>query len=153
MSLVLERATDFAAHVGTPLGSSGWVVLDQAKIDAFATLTGDDHWIHVDEERAAAEMPQGKTIVHGFLMLALIPFLQRSIFTVQQRGKGLNYGCNRVRFITPVQVGSRVRLHQAVKDCVQVDGATRITFECSLEIEGKERPALVAETLVQIQDQ
>jgi acyl dehydratase len=150
MSLQLERAADFAAHVGTDLGSSGWILLDQSKIDAFSSLTGDDHWIHIDVERAATDMPQGKTIVHGFLMLALIPFLQRSIFTVRKRGKGLNYGCNRVRFVSPVQVGSRVRLHQAVKDCVQVDGATRITFECTLE--RKERPALVAETLIQIQD-
>lgn len=152
MSVVLERAADFAAHVGKPLGSSGWVVLDQAKIDAFAELTGDDHWIHVDVERAASDMPQGKTIVHGFLVLALIPFLQRSVFTVRQRGKGLNYGCNRVRFIHPVQVGARVRLHQAVKECVVLDAATRITFECTVEIEGQERPALAAETLVQIFD-
>lgn len=152
MSVVVERAADLAAHVGQPLGTSGWVVLDQAKIDAFAELTGDDHWIHVDVERAAAEMPQGKTIVHGFLVLALIPFLQRSVFSIRQRGKGLNYGCNRVRFIHPVQVGARVRLHQAVKECVVLDAATRITFECTVEIEGQERPALAAETLVQIFD-
>ena len=152
MSVLLEHAADFSAHVGTPLGSSGWVSLDQAKIDAFAELTGDDHWIHIDATRAATEMPQGKTIVHGFLVLALIPFLQRSIFTVQRRGKGLNYGCNRVRFISPVHVGARVRLHQTVKDCVQLPGATRITFECTMETEGEKRPALVAETIVQIED-
>ena len=152
MSVLLERAADFAAHIGSTLGSSAWVLLDQAKIDAFAELTGDDHWIHVDTARAAREMPQGRTIVHGFLMLALIPFLQRSIFTVRQRGKGLNYGCNRVRFISPVQVGARVRLLQAVKDAEQVDGATRVTFECTMEIEGQDRPALVAQTIVQIQD-
>lgn len=152
MTVVLERAADFAAHAGTRLGSSGWVSLDQDKIDAFAALTGDDHWIHVDAARAAGEMPQGKTIVHGFLVLALIPFLQRAIFTVRQRGKGLNYGCNRVRFTSPVPVGSRVRLHQDVKECVQVEGGTRITFDCTMEIEGQERPALVAQTIVQIQD-
>lgn len=152
MSVVLENAAEFAAHVGTELGSSGWVALDQAKIDAFADLTGDDHWIHIDEARAAKEMPEGKTIVHGFLVLALIPFLQRSVFTVLQRGKGLNYGCNRVRFVSPVLVGARVRLHQAVKACERVDGGTRITFDCTVEIEGQVRPALVAETIVQIQD-
>jgi acyl dehydratase len=152
MTVLLERAADFNAHVGSKLGSSGWIALDQAKVSAFAELTGDDHWIHVDVARAANEMPQGRTIVHGFLVLALIPFLQRSIFTVLQRGKGLNYGCNRVRFVSPVQVGARVRLHQSVKACEQVEGGTRITFECTMEIEGTERPALVAETIVQIQD-
>lgn len=151
-AVVVERAADLAAYVGKPLGSSGWVTLDQAKIDAFADLTGDDHWIHVDVERAEREMPQGKTIVHGFLVLALIPFLQRSVFSIRQRGKGLNYGCNRVRFVCPVPVGARVRLHQSVKECVAVEGATRFTFECTVEIDGLERPALVAETLVQIFD-
>jgi len=152
MSLVLEHASDVAARIGQPLGASDWVCLDQRKIDAFAELTGDDHWIHVDVERAAREMPQGKTIVHGFLVLSLIPFLQRGIYTIRQRGKGLNYGCNRVRFTAPVPVGSRVRLRQSVKDCLRLEDATRITFESTIEIEGQERPALVAETLLQIFD-
>ncbi|MET0310600.1 MAG: MaoC family dehydratase [Burkholderiaceae bacterium] len=152
MAVLLERAADFAAHVGKEIGESGWVPITQEMISAFAGLTGDDHWIHVDEERAAAGMPDGKTIAHGFFMLSLIPFLQRSIFTVRERGKGLNYGCNRVRFTSPVPVGSRVRLRQTVKACVAVDGGTRITFGCTMDVEGRERPALVAETLVQIQD-
>jgi acyl dehydratase len=153
MSLVLEQAADLAAHVGgPPLGSSDWVLLDQDKITAFAALTGDDHWIHVDVERAAREMPQGRTIAHGFLVLSLIPFLQRGIYTIRQRGKGLNYGCNRVRFTAPVPVGSRVRLRQSVLACLRVEGGTRITFESTMEIEGQDRPALVAETLLQIFD-
>ena len=150
--VVVERGAELAAYVGKSLGVSGWVALDQAKIDAFADLTGDDHWIHIDVERAGQEMPEGKTIVHGFLVLALIPFLQRSVFTIRQRGKGLNYGCNRVRFVSPVPVGSRVRLRQSVKECVAVEGGTRFTFDCTVEIDGQERPALVAETLVQIFD-
>ncbi|MGJ4748901.1 MaoC/PaaZ C-terminal domain-containing protein, partial [Leptospira sp. SA-E8] len=93
--VVLEHASDLTAYVGRALGASGWVSLDQAKIDAFAERTGDDHWIHIDVERASREMPQGKTIVHCFLVLSLIPFLQRGIYTIRQRGKGLNYGCNR----------------------------------------------------------
>lgn len=153
MSLVLEHAGDLAAHVGgPPLGTSDWILLDQSKIDTFAALTGDDHWIHVDVERAAREMPQGKTIVHGFLVLSLIPFLQRGVYTIRQRGKGLNYGCNRVRFTAPVPVGSRVRLRQSVLACVRTEAATRLTFESTLEIEGEDRPALVAETLLQIAD-
>jgi acyl dehydratase len=152
VSVVVEHATDLAAYLGLPLGTSDWVSLDQAKIDAFAQLTGDDHWIHVDVERAGREMPQGKTIVHGFLVLSLIPFLQRSVYTVRQRGKGLNYGCNRVRFTAPVPVGSRVRLRQSVKECTRQDASTRISFESTIEVEGQERPALVAETILQIFD-
>lgn len=152
MTMTLEHASDLAAHVGASLGTSRWITIDQAKIAAFAELTGDDHWIHVDVERAAREMPRGATIAHGFFVLSLIPFLQRDIYTIRQRGKGLNYGCNRLRFTAPVPVGSRVRLQQTVKDCVRAEGATRITFECTMEIEGSERPALVAETLVQIFD-
>ncbi|MFY9509931.1 MAG: MaoC family dehydratase [Rubrivivax sp.] len=152
MPLTVEHAADLAAHIGHPLGASAWLSLEQAQVDAFAQLTGDDHWIHTDVERASREMPQGRTIVHGFFVLSLIPFLQRSIYTVRQRGKGLNYGCNRVRFTAPVPVGSRVRLHQTVKDCLRLEDGTRITFESSIEIEGQERPALVAETLLQIFD-
>lgn len=152
MSVVLESAADLARHVGRVLGASDWLSLEQAKVDAFAELTGDDHWIHIDVERASREMPQGKTIVHGFLVLSLIPFLQRSVYTIKQRGKGLNYGCNRVRFTAPVPVGSRVRLRQAVKECAKLEGSTRVTFECTIEIEGQERPALVAETILQIFD-
>lgn len=153
MSLVLEQAADLAAYVGGPaIGASDWVLLDQQKISAFAELTGDDHWIHVDVDRAAQEMPQGRTIAHGFLVLSLIPFLQRGIYTIRRRGKGLNYGCNRVRFTAPVPAGARVRLSQKVLACVRVEGGTRITFESTMEIEGQDRPALVAETLLQIFD-
>ena len=152
MTVVVEHASDLAAYVGQPLGTSDWVRLDQSMIAAFAALTGDDHWIHVDVERAAREMPQGRTIVHGFLVLSLIPFLQRGVYTVRQRGKALNYGCNRVRFTAPVPVDSRVRLRQSVKECVRVQGGTRITFDSTIELEGQERPAVVAETLLQIFD-
>lgn len=152
MSVIVQRAADLVAYVGRPLGTSDWVVVDQARIDAFAQLTGDDHWIHVDVERAAREMPQGRTIAHGFLLLALIPFLQRGIHTIRERGKGLNYGCNRVRFTAPVPVDSRVRLHQTLKECVPVQGGTRLTFESTVEIAGHDRPALVADTLLQVFD-
>lgn len=152
MTLVVEQAADLARHIGQPLGCSAWTVVDQAQVDAFAALTGDDHWIHVDRERAAREMPQGRTIVHGFLVLSLIPALQRSIYTVRQRGRGLNYGCNRVRFTAPVPVGARLRLRQTLLDCQRLDGATRLSFESTIELEGQERPAVVAETLLQIFD-
>ena len=153
MVTVVDKPAAMAAYVGSKLGTSEWVALDQQKIDAFAALTGDDHWIHVDVQRAAREMPEGKTLVHGFLTLSLIPYLQRTVFTVSHRGKGLNYGCNRVRFTSPVQVGARVRLHQTVKACEQLADGARMTFECTIEVEGQARPALVAETVLQIFNQ
>jgi acyl dehydratase len=152
MTTVLEHPANLADYVGKKLGTSDWFEIGQDQIDAFAELTGDDHWIHIDVERARREMPGGRTIVHGFYVLSLIPLLQRSVFTVTQRGKGLNYGCNRLRFTSPVPVGSRVRLHQAVKACERQENSSRATFECTIEIEGQERPALVAETIVQIYD-
>ena len=152
MTTVLHQPSDFASYIGKQIGTSEWVTLDQQKIDAFAVLTGDDHWIHVDLDRAKDEMPDGKTLVHGFLTLSLIPYLQRTVFSVTNRGKGLNYGCNRIRFTSPLQVGSRVRLHQTVKACEVLPNGARMTFDCTIEVEGKEKPALVAETLVQIFD-
>ena len=152
MTTVVDTPAGFAAYIGTHLGTSDWVVLDQSKIDAFAALTGDDHWIHVDVERASHEMPDGKTLVHGFMTLSLIPFMQRTVFRVLKRGKGLNYGCNRVRFTSPLQVGSRVRLQQSVKACERLADGARITFDCTIEVEGRDRPALVAETMLQIFD-
>ena len=150
--LTIEHPGAMAAHVGRTLGASEWFTVDQARIDAFAATTGDDHWIHVDVERARREMPEGKTIAHGLLMLSLVPKLQRSIWTIAKRGRGLNYGYNRVRFTGPVPVGSRVRLHQALKAAEPADGAMRMTFESTIEVEGARRPALVAETIVLIYD-
>jgi acyl dehydratase len=148
--LVVERLSDMTQYVGKKIGTSDWLQIDQERIDAFAETTGDDHWIHVDVERARREMPGGKTIAHGFMTLSLIPYLARSIYRIARRGRGINYGCNRVRFTGPVPVGSRIRLHQTIKAVEPLEGAVRITTECQVEIEGQERPALVADTIVQI---
>ena len=107
--LTVDTAPDLAAHAGTLLGHSGWVEISQDKIDVFADLTGDRHWIHVDVARAAREMPDGRTIAHGLFILSLIPNLQHEIYAVERRGAGLNYGYDRVRFISPVPVGSQVQ--------------------------------------------
>ncbi len=148
----LERPADLVAWVGKEIGVSDWSLIDQKKISAFAELTGDDFWIHVDVERAASEMPDGKTIAHGFMTLSLIPFLVRSVYRIRLRGKGLNYGLNRVRYTSPVQVGSRVRLRQTIKAADIVEGGVRVTSDCVIEIEGQERPALVAEFLMLVYD-
>jgi acyl dehydratase len=151
--VLLERPSDMQSWVGQEIGVSQWHTITQAMIDAFAALTGDDHWIHVDTERAAREMPQGKTIAHGFLTLSLIPFLVRSVYQIEKRGRGLNYGSNRVRYVSPVPVDSRVRLRQTIKSADPVEGGMRITSDCVVEIEGAERPAVVAEFLMVVYDQ
>ena len=150
--LILQTPSDLLQHVGQKLGSSEWFTIEQRHIHGFAQLTGDDFWIHVDEERAAREMPEGKTIAHGLFTLSLVPALQRGIWRIEQRGKGLNYGSDRVRYTSSVPVGSRVRLHQTLKAAVRVGAGTRITTVCEFEIEGSERPALVAEFILLIQD-
>ncbi len=150
--VVLQTPSDFLSYVGQTLGTSGWMTIDQGRIDAFAQATGDDFWIHVDVERAAREMPGGRTIAHGLMVLGLVPMLQREIFRVERRGKGLNYGSDRVRYTAQVPVGSRVRLRQAVKAAEVVASGTRVITECVIELEGSERPAVVAEFILLLQE-
>src|SRR5258705_13607857 len=118
--LELETPLDIKQHVGRELGPSEWMTVDQPMIDQFAKATGDHQWIHVDVERAAKEMPGGKTIAHGFLTLSLIPGLTRltSVMKTPPRHT-LNYGLNKVRFVSPVPVGSRVRARVAVIDVTE----------------------------------
>jgi acyl dehydratase len=148
--LTVENPAELKTHVGQKLGVSDWYAVDQSTIDAFAHATGDLNWIHIDVERAKREMPGGKTIAHGYLTLSLIPRLSKTVYHIQQRGKGLNYGANRVRFITPVKVGSRVRLIETLKQAEETGTGLRLTFECVIEIEGETRPAMIAETIVLI---
>jgi acyl dehydratase len=146
--LVVETPKDLKQHIGTTLGPSEWIVVDQPMIDKFAEATGDHQWIHVDVERAKKEMPGGKTIAHGYLTLSLLPRLVPQLLKVEKRSRGLNYGSNKVRFTNTVPAGSRVRLKQTIKNVEDVEGnGVRITSEMVMEIEGQERPALVAETL------
>lgn len=150
--LILQTPADFLQHVGESLGTSDWFTIEQRHIDGFAEVTGDDFWIHVDTQRAARELPQGKTISHGLFVLALVPRLQRQIFRVERRGQGLNYGSDRVRYTAPVPVGSRVRLHQTLQAAERHGAGTRITTLCEFEIEGRERPAAVAQFILPMQD-
>ena len=145
--LTVDKPADMKAHVGEDMGSSDWVTVDQAMIDKFADATGDHQWIHVDVERAKREMPDGRTIAHGFLTLSLLAGLAHQVYEIRKRSRGINYGSNRVRFTAPVQVGSRVRLLQTLKNVEDIEGGVRMTFESTMEIEGGTRPALVAETL------
>ena len=136
-----------AQHVGKELGVSSWVMVDQSRINQFAECSGDNQWIHVDVERAKREMPGGKTIAHGYLTLSLLPRLSHNILHIRKRSRGINYGSNKVRFTAPVPAGSRVRLHQTLKNVEDIDGGVRMTFDSQIEVEGSSRPALVAETM------
>lgn len=148
----VETPMDLSAHAGQLLGRSDWVTVGQAEIDDFGRLTGDDQWIHVDPVRAAAEMPGGKTIAHGLLVLGLVPALQRQCYRIRNRGRGLNYGYDRVRFVAPVPEGARVRLAITLNSVERVANGTRILTSQVIEMEGGERPALVAEHILLILD-
>lgn len=153
--LTLDRAADINDHVGRTIGASKWFLIEQRNIDDFARLSGDDNWMHIDPARAERDMPGGKTIAHGIYVLSLIPWLQREIFTIIRRGRGFNYGYERVRFLAPVEVGSRVRLSmQPVQATRPPSGeATRIEIESTVEIEGSPKPALVARSIILIEDE
>ena len=146
--LKLETPKDVLTHIGTELGPSEWLTVTQEMIDKFAEATGDHQWIHVDVERAKREMPGGKTIAHGYLTLSLLPRLAPTLMSVAKRRRGLNYGSNKIRFITPVPAGSRIRLRQTLVKAEPVeDNGIRITSQMTMEVEGSERPAMVAETI------
>lgn len=132
--------------IGQELGSSEWMTMDQDAISAFADVTGDHQWIHVDEARAA-EGPYGATIVHGFFTLSLIPKFSTEVFTIEGVSIRVNYGLNKVRFLQPVVVGSRLRGTISVKKVIRGDKGTQVILEHTIEIDGQDRPACVAEVV------
>lgn len=132
---------------GKEVGLSDWVVIDQNRIDLFAEATDDFQWIHVDVDRAAREMPDGKTIAHGYLTLALIPALTGGFVDIRNLERGINLGVNKVRFYTPVQVGDRVRARATVLTARRRAGALLLTSETRIEVENSKKPACIAETL------
>jgi len=146
--LVVQTPKDLKQHIGKTLGPSEWIVVDQPMIDKFAEATGDHQWIHVDVERAKREMPGGKTIAHGYLTLSMVPRMASTLLEVTKRSRGINYGSNKIRFISPVQAGSRIRVRQRITGADEVPGnGVRVSSEMTVEIEGQERPALVGEII------
>lgn len=133
--------------LGEELGPSDWVKIDQERIDAFARVTEDNQWIHVDLDRAAREMPDGKTIAHGFLTLSLIPHLRHQIWHVESVERGINYGLEKARFPAPVQSGDRVRMRQVLSSIEPLGDGYKLIFTCTVEIEGRPKPACVADTV------
>ena len=144
---IINSIEDAKALEGAEVGVSEWVVIDQHRIDQFAEATGDYQWIHVDTERAAREMPNGKTIAHGYLTLALIPALTGNFVDVRNLARAINFGLNKVRFYTPVLVGAKMRARTTVLQVRRRSGAMLLTSETRLEVEGERKPACVAETL------
>ena len=141
--------SEMQKHVGEEIGVSDWVEITQERINLFADATGDHQWIHVDIERAKKDMPGGKTIAHGFLTLSLIPKLMEDILVLPEGLKMVvNYGLDSVRFIQPVKVGSRVRLKVDLSEAIEKKpGQWLLKATTTLEIEGEEKPAYIAEPL------
>jgi acyl dehydratase len=138
---------EIAQAVGEDIGTSDWLEVTQERVDQFAESTGDFQWIHVDQERAAAG-PFGGTIAHGYLTLSLIPVLSQSIFAIDTDGPRLNYGLNKVRFPNPVKVGQRVRSHAKLVALTDVPAGKQLVVGYTIEIDGGDKPACVAETVV-----
>ncbi|MEE1800194.1 MaoC family dehydratase [Streptomyces sp. JV176] len=143
---IFTSAEELRAGVGEQLGHSDWLEVDQRRIDLFAEATGDHQWIHVDPERAATG-PFGTTIAHGYLTLSLLPVLVPQVVRVENVKMGINYGTNKVRFPSPVPVGSRLRATAVLKDVTEAGGGVQITTLVTVEREGGDKPACVAESV------
>src|ERR1700742_2710010 len=138
---------DLPSLAGQETGVSDWVEISQDRINKFADATGDHQWIHIDVARAAKEMPGGKTIAHGYLTVSLIPWLTGRFLKIEGVTRGINYGSNKVRFTNMVPVGSRVRARSKMLSAEPKSGGMQIVSEVTIEIEGQDRPACVAETI------
>ncbi|MBB1159913.1 MULTISPECIES: MaoC family dehydratase [Amycolatopsis] len=141
---VFSDVAELAEAVGGPLGTSEWHTVSQEQVQLFADATGDHQWIHLDQEKAAAG-PFGATIAHGFLTLSLIPAFLPEIYRVDGLKMGINYGLNKVRFPQPVKVGSRVRGTAELVELTDVPGGKQAVVRWTVEIEGEDKPACVAE--------
>lgn len=141
-----DTAKDLAAEIGKPIGPGEWFEITQSQIDAYAEATGDKQWIHVDVERARREAPGGKTIAHGYLLLSLLGKLQPTIYTVGSP-RVLNVGLNKLRFLAPVPVGSRIRLVQTVTAAEAQGSGLRVTTATEIQLEGSDKPAVAAEII------
>ncbi|MEA3139223.1 MAG: hypothetical protein QOK23_1392 [Gammaproteobacteria bacterium] len=141
-----QNLTELKALLGSEIGTSDWLTIDQGRIDQFAAVTGDDQWIHVDPKRAAAGM-FGSTVAHGFLTLSLLPFFIRSSHKLEGARLSVNYGLNRVRFPSPVPVNSRLRAHFKLLSFEPIEGGVQIVTEVTVEREGQGKPVCVAESV------
>lgn len=143
----LTSIEELESLVGQHLGTSDWVEITQERIDQFADATGDHQWIHVDAERAKAG-PFGKTIAHGYLTLSLLPLFYQSIYSMDGVKMGINYGANKIRFLNPVPVGSRLRGSVDVGEVKRLpNNGAQVTWNVTVELEGADKPACYAEAM------
>jgi acyl dehydratase len=140
---------DLKKAEGDDLGTSEWHEVTQKDIDAFADVTGDHQWIHVDPDRAR-QTPFGGTIAHGYYTLSLAPKFSEQIYALEGFAFAINYGLNRVRFPAPLPVGSKVRMHAKLKELEEVEGGAQLTVEITFEREGGDKPVCVAETVARV---
>ena len=147
MATTVQGIADLGGLVGQHLGHSDWVEITQEQVNLFADATGDHQWIHVDPERAAKQSPFGGPIAHGYLTLSLAPVLLPQVIEVRGISMGLNYGCNKVRFPSPVPVGAKVRLGATLAGVEDVKGGAQVTIDITFEIEGQDKPACVAQVV------
>jgi len=144
---VVASAAELSNLVGTESVGDEWLTIDQGRIDAFAGATGDFQWIHVEPERAASG-PFGATVAHGYLTLALLPTLTEGLLEIGGVRMAVNYGLDKVRFLQPVLVGSRLRARSEVMSVDESQQGYRVGMQVTVEIEGSDRPALIADTIV-----
>jgi acyl dehydratase len=144
---VLNDSQEIADAAGQELGVSEWIEISQDRIDMFADATGDRQWIHVDPERAA-HGPFGATIAHGYLTLSMLPFLGAQVYAFAGDVARVNYGLNKVRFVTPVRVGSKIRDRVDLLTVEDIDKGQRVTLQHTVEIKGGDKPVCVAEAVV-----
>jgi acyl dehydratase len=143
---VFRTSDDLTAAVGEHLGYSAWIEMPQARINQFADATGDHQWIHVDAERSSAG-PFGSTIAHGFLVLSLIPSMLWDIFTIENASMQMNYGCDRVRFTSPVPVGSYLRASAQIDSVQHTPNGIKVVMRAMVERQDRDQPACIADLL------
>lgn len=143
---IFNDRQEIADAAGQELGVSEWVQITQDRIDMFADATGDRQWIHVDVERAA-EGPFGATVAHGYLTLSMLPFLGAQVFAFAGHVARVNYGLNKVRFVSPVRVNAKIRIRVEMLEVLDVEKGQQVTLQHTIEIRGEDKPACVAETV------
>jgi acyl dehydratase len=144
---VFNGVDELVAAAGSQLGPTDWLPVEQVRVNQFADATDDHQWIHVDPERAA-DGPFGGTIAHGLLTLSLLPHFMHELYRVDNVAMAINYGFNKVRFITPVRVGAKLRARSEIATVQQLDGAVQVTLVTTIEVEGSQKPAAVIESIV-----
>ena len=146
--LVVSEPKDLLDHKNHNLGYGEWILIDQKKINEFASISGDHQWIHVDTDRAVNEMPDGKTIAHGLLTLCMSADLAGNVLKIEQLKQSINYGIDKVRFTSPVKVGTKIRMNSVIEDVTERDnGVIYLKIKRVVEMEYGERPAMVASTI------